>query len=103
MTEEIDMSRVRITEEGRKLVENGIKDCPFCERQPMVQTQKGTGRYRIMCDPYQSHYAYCNYMSAEARSMERAVRKWNRRVDRENRWMERRARWEERHTWERVR
>lgn len=77
-----------------------IKDCPYCKRCPVIQTQEVTRRYRIVCmDSLLSSSSACHCMRVKARSMNGVVRKWNRRVDRENKIRERNMRRIERNAW----
>ena len=103
MTEEIDMSRVRITEEGRKLLDTGIRNCPFCEMQPRTEIQVRTGRCCIRCSNSVERYLTdCGGMDTYGWTLERAVRRWNRKVDRIEKRTERQMRKESGWRWERV-
>lgn len=83
MTEEIDFSRVRITEEGRKLVEKyeekhgktNLKPCPFCGGKAKEWKEEGgypwlfdkkVGCKKCGIDFYNDH--------------NEGIEKWNRRV-----------------------
>lgn len=102
MTDDIDPSRLRITDKERKLLDAGIKDCFYCGRQPKVKIQDGTGRCRVMCDAFSSRDVCCTEMHVSARNLRWAVWKWNRLVDREDRRMKELRRYQERCRWTRV-
>ena len=104
MTGDIDPSRLRLTEEGRKLLDTGIRDCPFCKKQPRVDVQVRTGRYCIRCSNSAERYLTgCGItMDTYGRSLERAVRRWNDKVDKINKRTEREKKKEYGWRWERV-
>ena len=102
MTDDIDPSRLRITEAGRKLLDTGIKDCYFCGRQPIVKVLNGTGRCRVMCNARSSRDVSCTRMHVNAWNMRWAIRKWNRLMDKEDREMKELRRYQERNRWIRV-
>lgn len=103
MSEEIDFSRVRITEEGRKLLDNGLKGCPFCKKQPQVDIQVGTGRCCIRCDSsILRHYTNCGDMDTYGKNMEKAVKKWNRHVDKVHRKQDKEKTKVDKYRWERI-
>lgn len=106
MTGDIDPSRLRLTEEGRKLLDTGIRDCPYCKKQPQIYVQKATGRYCIKCNNLvERSWTRCVEMDTCGRPMEKAVEKWNRKVDRVHERQERQERKkmkEDKYGWVRV-
>lgn len=103
MTGDIDPKRLRLTEEGRKLLDTGIRDCPFCKTQPRVDVQVRTGRYCIRCNNLvERSSTSCVGMDTCGWTLERAVRRWNNKVDRINKRTERQMKKEYGWRWVRV-
>lgn len=103
MTGDIDPRRLRLTEEGRRLLDTGIRDCPFCRKQPRVDVQVRTGRYCIRCnDLVERSLTDCISMDTCDWTLERAVRRWNRKVDRIDKKTEKKNRKEDGWRWERI-
>ena len=103
MTGDIDPKRLRLTEEGRKLLDTGIRDCPFCKKQPRIYVQKATGRYSIQCnDLVGRSLTDCISMDTCGWNLERVVRRWNRKVDGVYKRTEKKNRKEDGWRWERV-
>lgn len=103
MTDDIDPKRLRITEEGRKLLDTGIRDCPYCKTQPQVEIQVRSGRCCIRCSNLVERYLTdCGGMDTRDWTLERAVRRWNNKVDRIDRRIEKKNRKEDGWRWERV-
>lgn len=101
--DDINPSRLRITEEGRKLLDTGIKDCPFCKKQPRVDIQVRTGICCIRCNNLMERsLTDCIGMDTRGWTLERAVREWNRKVDKIDRKIEKKNKKEYGWRWERV-
>lgn len=103
MTGDIDPSRLRLTEEGRKLLDTGIRDCPFCKKQPQIYVQKATGRYCMKCNNLvERAWTRCGEMDTCGRPMEKAVEKWNRKADRMHERQEKQKMKKDKYEWVRV-